>query len=143
MLNYKQIWHGIKPIRWLNKFNLTNTNKNGHAYNNLVTILEIATLAINKNSTLILVEEKTLLKKVPQNQVLEKSVKMNIQTYHTMITNSIKIIVLVIQCVDSGNLFVLTVRNSNLQSLKLCEYYCINNFDLTIYIWVEFKLHWV
>ena len=23
MLNYKQIWHGIKPIRWLNKFNLT------------------------------------------------------------------------------------------------------------------------
>ena len=24
MLNYKQIWHGIKPIRWLNKFNLTN-----------------------------------------------------------------------------------------------------------------------
>ena len=25
MLNYKQIWHGIKPIRWLNKFNLTIT----------------------------------------------------------------------------------------------------------------------
>ena len=25
MLNYKQIWHGIKPIRWLNKFNLTRT----------------------------------------------------------------------------------------------------------------------
>ena len=25
MLNYKQIWHGIKPIRWLNKFNLTNS----------------------------------------------------------------------------------------------------------------------
>ena len=23
MLNYKQIWYGIKPIRWLNKFNLT------------------------------------------------------------------------------------------------------------------------
>ena len=23
MLNYKQIWHGIKLIRWLNKFNLT------------------------------------------------------------------------------------------------------------------------
>ena len=23
MLKYKQIWHGIKPIRWLNKFNLT------------------------------------------------------------------------------------------------------------------------
>ena len=23
MLNYKQIWHEIKPIRWLNKFNLT------------------------------------------------------------------------------------------------------------------------
>ena len=23
MLNYKQIWHGIKPIRWVNKFNLT------------------------------------------------------------------------------------------------------------------------
>ena len=23
MLNYKQIWHRIKPIRWLNKFNLT------------------------------------------------------------------------------------------------------------------------
>ena len=26
MLNYKQIWHGIKPIRWLNKFNLTVIN---------------------------------------------------------------------------------------------------------------------
>ena len=26
MLNYKQIWHGIKPIRWLNKFNLTFLN---------------------------------------------------------------------------------------------------------------------
>ena len=25
MLNYKQIWHGLKPIRWLNKFNLTIT----------------------------------------------------------------------------------------------------------------------
>ena len=25
MLNYKQIWHGIKPIRWLNKFNLTDS----------------------------------------------------------------------------------------------------------------------
>ena len=25
MLKYKQIWHGIKPIRWLNKFNLTET----------------------------------------------------------------------------------------------------------------------
>ena len=23
MLKYKQIWHGIKPIRWLIKFNLT------------------------------------------------------------------------------------------------------------------------
>ena len=23
MLKYKKIWHGIKPIRWLNKFNLT------------------------------------------------------------------------------------------------------------------------
>ena len=23
MLNYKQIWHGIKPTRWLIKFNLT------------------------------------------------------------------------------------------------------------------------
>ena len=74
-----------------------------HAYNKLITILEIATLAIKKDSSLILVEEKTLLKKVPQNQVHEKSVKMNIQTYHTMITNSIKIIVLVIQCVNSGN----------------------------------------
>ena len=74
-----------------------------HVYNKLITILEIATLARNKNSSLILVEEKTLLKKVPQNQVQEKSVKMNIQTYHTMITNSIKIIVLVIQCVNSGN----------------------------------------
>ena len=30
MLNYKQIWHGIKPIRWLNKFNLTSpSNKSG------------------------------------------------------------------------------------------------------------------
>ena len=28
MLNYKQIWHGIKPIRWLNKFNLTLRNSN-------------------------------------------------------------------------------------------------------------------
>ena len=74
-----------------------------HAYNKLITILEIASLAINKNYSLILVEEKTLLKKVPQNQVQEKSVKMNIQTYHTMITNSVKIIVLVIQCVNSGN----------------------------------------
>ena len=55
-----------------------------HAYNKLITILEIATLAINKNSSLILVDEKTLLKKVPQNQVQEKSVKMNIQMYHTM-----------------------------------------------------------
>ena len=27
MLNYKQIWHGINPIRWLNKFNLTETAK--------------------------------------------------------------------------------------------------------------------
>ena len=27
MLNYKQIWHGIKPIRWLNKFNLTIVDK--------------------------------------------------------------------------------------------------------------------
>ena len=74
-----------------------------HAYNKLITILEIATPAINKNSSLILVDEKTLLKKVPQNQVQEKSEKMNIQTYYTMITNSVKIIVLVIQCVDSGN----------------------------------------
>ena len=23
MLNYKQIWHGIKPTKWLIKFNLT------------------------------------------------------------------------------------------------------------------------
>ena len=23
MLKYKQIWHGIKPTRWLIKFNLT------------------------------------------------------------------------------------------------------------------------
>ena len=23
MLKYKQIWHGIKPIKWLIKFNLT------------------------------------------------------------------------------------------------------------------------
>ena len=67
-----------------------------HAYNKLITILEIATLAINKNSSHILVDEKTLLKEVPQIQVQEKSVKMNIQTYHTMITNSV-------QCVDSGN----------------------------------------
>ena len=67
-----------------------------HAYNKLKTILEIATLAINKNSSHILVDEKTLLKEVPQIQVQEKSVKMNIQTYHTMITNSV-------QCVDSGN----------------------------------------
>ena len=67
-----------------------------HAYNKLITKLEIATLAINKNSSHILVDEKTLLKKVPQIQVQEKSVKMNIQTYHTMITNSV-------QCVDSGN----------------------------------------
>ena len=74
-----------------------------HAYNKLITILEIATLAINKNSSLILVGEKTLLKNVPQIQVQEKSVKMNIQTYHTMITNSMIIIVRVIQCVDSGN----------------------------------------
>ena len=67
-----------------------------HAYNKLKTILEIATLAINKNSSHILVDEKTLLKKLPQIQVQEKSVKMNIQTYHTMITNSV-------QCVDFGN----------------------------------------
>ena len=67
-----------------------------HAYNKLITILEIATLAINKNSSHILVDEKTLLKKVPQIQVQEKLVKMNIQTYHTMITNSV-------QCVDFGN----------------------------------------
>ena len=26
MLKYKQIWYGIKPIRWLNKFNLTGIN---------------------------------------------------------------------------------------------------------------------
>ena len=26
MLKYKQIWHGIKPIRWLNKFNLTSSS---------------------------------------------------------------------------------------------------------------------
>ena len=26
MLNYKQIWHRTKPIRWLNKFNLTDSN---------------------------------------------------------------------------------------------------------------------
>ena len=26
MLKYKQIWHGIKPIRWLIKFNLTERN---------------------------------------------------------------------------------------------------------------------
>ena len=26
MLKYKQIWHGIKPIRWLNKFDLTQAN---------------------------------------------------------------------------------------------------------------------
>ena len=67
-----------------------------HACNKLKTILEIATLAINKNSSHILVDEKTLLKKLPQIQVQEKSVKMNIQTYHTMITNSV-------QCVDSAN----------------------------------------
>ena len=58
-------------------------------------MLEIATLAINKNFSLILVDDKTLLKKVPQNQVQEKSVKMNIQTYHTMITKSIENSVLV------------------------------------------------
>ena len=27
MLKYKQIWHGIKPIRWLIKFNLTHIIK--------------------------------------------------------------------------------------------------------------------
>ena len=27
MLKYKQIWHGIKPTRWLIKFNLTRTVK--------------------------------------------------------------------------------------------------------------------
>ena len=26
MLKYKQIWHGIKPTRWLIKFNLTVSN---------------------------------------------------------------------------------------------------------------------
>ena len=40
-------------------------------------MLETATVAIKKNSRLILVDEKTLLKKVPQNQLQEKSVKMN------------------------------------------------------------------
>ena len=35
MLKYKQIWHGIKPTRWLIKFNLTpitleETLKRGH-----------------------------------------------------------------------------------------------------------------
>ena len=32
MLNYKQIWHGIKPIRWLNKFNLTKINFDGAVF---------------------------------------------------------------------------------------------------------------
>ena len=27
MLKYKQIWYGIKPIRWLNKFNLTRVTR--------------------------------------------------------------------------------------------------------------------
>ena len=27
MLKYKQIWHGIKPTRWLIKFNLTRSRK--------------------------------------------------------------------------------------------------------------------
>ena len=27
MLKYKQIWHGIKPIKWLIKFNLTETHR--------------------------------------------------------------------------------------------------------------------
>ena len=43
----------------------------------IITMLETATVAIKKNSRLILVDEKTLLKKVPQNQLQEKSVKMN------------------------------------------------------------------
>ena len=36
MLNYKQIWHGIKPIRWLNKFNLTLTSALRALVNNSV-----------------------------------------------------------------------------------------------------------
>ena len=28
MLKYKQIWHGIKPTRWLIKFNLTDRKSN-------------------------------------------------------------------------------------------------------------------
>ena len=32
MLKYKQIWHGIKPTRWLIKFNLTITNFLGDKY---------------------------------------------------------------------------------------------------------------
>ena len=101
----------------------------------IITMLETATVAIKKNSRLILVDEKTLLKKVPQNQLQEKSVKMNIQTYHIMITNSIKNSVLV-NSMCQKKLVRTYNKNLKMKSLKginskLWEYCCINNFNLT------------
>ena len=42
MLKYKQIWYGIKPIRWLIKFNLTPAMNNKAEYEAILTSLRIA-----------------------------------------------------------------------------------------------------
>ena len=84
-------------------------------------MLEIATLAINKNSSPILVGEKTLLKKVPQYKVQEKSVKMNIQTYHTMITNSTENSVLVNSTCQWWKLVCTYNKNLKTAITKRCQ----------------------
>ena len=60
MLNYKQIWHGIKPIRWLNKFNLTQilerhyTKPGSHHHHHCETAVWISGKQLGRNqSTLV------------------------------------------------------------------------------------------
>ena len=48
MLNYKQIWHGIKPIRWLNKFNLTTLTPLSH-YNSIIEPRACFLLSLSKD----------------------------------------------------------------------------------------------
>lgn len=71
----------------------------------IITMLEIATLAINKNSSLIPVDERTLLKKILQNRMEEKEYPNT--SYHDNQNNGIK------------NNAIVTIRISNYNHYKV------------------------
>ena len=56
MLNYKQIWYGIKLTRWLNKFNLTLYVPNVHR--NL-----ISTTYLGKHGYRVILKDNIVIKK--------------------------------------------------------------------------------